>query len=316
MKKSKISALPAVPIVPQSDKLVIGISSRALFDLEKEHELFEQKGVRAYCQHMVDHEKDVLKPGVALHLAKSFLNINKECGKELVEICVLSRNNADTSLRLFNSFDAHGLNIKRVALTGGESISPYLEAFRVNLFLSANPASAFRALKAGVAAALVYPESKIEGKPGDSIRIALDGDGVLFGMEAENVFRSQGLAAFDTHEKKHAEVALSEGPMAKFLKKLSALQIEMEEHSALLKTALITARGHPSHERAIKTLRTWNVKVDAAFFMSGAPKTAIVKAFGADIFFDNQENHCKAVSSVAPTAQVLETHGNEAPPEQ
>jgi 5'-nucleotidase len=316
MRKSKVKALPLVPIVKPVSKLVIGISSRALFDLEKEHAIFESKGVDAYCKHMVEREEDILKPGVALHLAKSFLNINKECGKELVEICVLSRTNANASLRLFNSFDAYGLNIKRVALTGGESISPYLEAYKVDLFLSANPGSVFRALKAGVAAALVYPESKVEGKPGNSIRLALDGDGVLFGMEAENVFRAKGLAAFDTHEKKHAEVALSEGPLAKFLTKLSSLQTDMGEHSALIKTALITARGHPSHERAIKTLRTWNVKVDAAFFMSGAPKTAIVKAFGADIFFDNQENHCRQVSAVAPTAQVLETHGNEAPPEK
>jgi 5'-nucleotidase len=135
-------------------------------------------------------------------------------------------------------------------------------------------------------------------------------------MEAENVFRKKGLLAFDNHEKKHAEVALSDGPMAKFLRKLSGLQVQMGEHAALLKTALITARGHPSHERAIKTLRSWNVKVDAAFFMSGAPKAAIVQAFGADIFFDNQENHCRQVSSVAPTAQVLETHGNQAPPEK
>lgn len=310
---SKSNRKPKVVAPP--NKLVIGISSRALFDLEKEHSIYEKDGVDAYCKYMVDHEEEVLKPGVALHLAKAFLNINKQTEKPLVEVCVLSRTNANASLRMFKSFDAFGLDIKRVALTSGESIRPYLEAYNVDLFLSANPNSVFRALTSGVASALVYPESKVEGKPGDSIRIALDGDGVLFGMEAENVFRSKGLQAFDEHERKNADVALSEGPLANFLKKLSALQEQMGEHSSLLKTALITARGHPAHERAIKTLRTWKVKVDSAFFMSGAPKGPIVKAFGADIFFDNQENHCKAVSSVAPTAQVLEVHGNEAPPE-
>jgi 5'-nucleotidase len=291
---------------PEPQKLIIGISSRALFDLEMENRIFERQGVEAYLRYQALHEEEVLKPGVAFHLARTFLGLNKHLGKPLVEVCVLSRNTANSSLRLFNSFDAHHLGIRRVALTSGESISSYLKAFNVDLYLSANAETVSKALKSGVAAAVVYPKSKAPGKGEDSIRIALDGDGVLFNLDAENIFRTHGLDAFDAHERMHADVALPEGPLASFLKKISCLQRQLGDRSHLIKTALITSRGHPAHERVIKTLRSWNVRIDASFFLGGAPKAPIVQAFGANIFFDNQTSHCEAASTVAPTAQVLE----------
>jgi 5'-nucleotidase len=290
-------------------KLTIGISSRALFNLEMENRIFERHGVEPYLRYQVRNEKKVLDPGVAFHLAKTFLSLNKFLSKPLVEVCVLSRNTANSSLRLFNSFDAHHLDIRKVALTSGEEISPYLNAFQVDLYLSANAETVSQALKSGVAAAMVYPESRPAGEEEDGIRIALDGDGVLFSLDAENIFREHGLDAFDAHERKHADVTLPEGPLASFLKKISFLQQQLGEQGHLIKTALITARGHPAHERVIKTFRAWKVRIDASFFLGGGPKAPIVKAFGANLFIDNQSSHCQDVSSVAPTAQVLNEAG-------
>jgi 5'-nucleotidase len=221
-------------------KLTIGISSRALFNLEMENRIFERHGIEPYLRYQVRNEKKVLDPGVAFHLAKTFLSLNKFLSKPLVEVCVLSRNTANSSLRLFNSFDAHHLDIRKVALTSGEEISPYLNAFQVDLYLSANAETVSQALKSGVAAAMVYPESRPAGEEEDGIRIALDGDGVLFSLDAENIFREHGLDAFDAHERKHADVTLPEGPLASFLKKISFLQQQLGEQGHLIKTA--TAR--------------------------------------------------------------------------
>ena len=285
---------------------VIGISSRALFDLEAENRIFEEKGLEAYSRYQLEHEDNILEPGVAFPLVKAILNLNQVVPiRRRVEIVVMSKNNADTSLRIFKSVDAHGLDITRAAFTSGASIAPYLTAFDVDLFLSAGEADVQAAVNAGVAAARVYdlPLERLD-TPNQQIRIAFDGDAVLFSEESERIFQDEGLDAFLKHECENAQNPLPEGPFAKLLKTLASLQSEFPSDSAPIRTALITARNSSTHERVIRTLRAWGVRIDEAFFLGGASKDDILKAFCPHIYFDDKDAHLKTASLHVPVAQV------------
>ncbi|MBR2460870.1 MAG: 5'-nucleotidase [Clostridia bacterium] len=289
------------------DKLVVGISSRALFDLEEENRIFEEQGLEAYSEYQLEHENDILRPGTAFPLIKALHNLNCE-ERQLTEIIVMSKNSADTSLRIFNSIKHYGLDISRAALVGGQPISPYLGAFRTDLFLSANEADVQEAVNAGIAAGIICSS---EGLPIDTvgqvgqIRIAFDGDAVIFSDESERIYQEQGLRAFAEHERENAQKPLPEGPFAKFLKTLSLVQNSFDDSGEMpIRTALVTARNAPSHERVIRTLRAWNVRIDEAFFLGGIKKSEVLKAFGAHIFFDDQTVHTEPASRLVPSARV------------
>lgn len=288
------------------DKLVVGISSRALFDLEEENRIFEEYGLEAYSEYQLKHENDILKPGTAFPLIKALHNLNSE-GRYSTEIIIMSKNSADTSLRIFNSIDRYGLKISRAALVGGASISPYLNAFRTDLFLSANESDVQEAVNAGVAAGLICSHTDLPIDPDreiKQIRIAFDGDAVLFSDEAERIFQQQGLEAFEAHEHANANKPLPEGPFAKLLKTISVIQQEFPKEFVPIRTALVTARNAPAHERVIRTLRAWNVRIDEAFFLGGIQKSEILKSFDANIFFDDQAAHTDPASKLVPAARV------------
>lgn len=290
--------------------LVIGISSRALFDLDKENELFEQQGLQAYTTYQIEHENEILAPGSGFPLVKALLKLN-ELGKDhLVEVIIMSRNSADTSLRVFQSIDHYGLDITRAALAGGRELSPYLNAFAVDLFLSADAQDVQNAVNNGIAAGQIYTGAAMKREI-EEIRIAFDGDAVLFSDEAERIYQEQGLEAFAQHEHEMAHQALPEGPFAKFLKTLSHIQAQSPYHQTLIRTALVTARNAPAHERVIRTLREWNVRIDEAFFLGGMSKKDVLEAFGAHIFFDDQTSHLDPASSVVPSARVPYIKDNE-----
>ena len=290
--------------------LVIGVSSRALFDLSLENEIYEREGLEAYCRYQLEHENDVLKPGTGFALIEAILNINQiEPGTRRTEVVIVSRNSADTSLRISNSIDAHNLDITRAAFTGGEPVAKYLNAFEVDLFLSATEEDVQAAVQSNVAAGLIYDgPSGDRGDPLKQIRIAFDGDAVLFSKESEMIYQQQGLEAFIDHEQKNAQRPLPEGPFAKLLKTLSFLQFDLNSSSnhatAPIRTALVTARNSPAHERVIRTLRTWNVRIDETFFLGGVAKHKILESFSPHIFFDDQHQHCEGAAKVVPTARV------------
>ena len=292
--------------VTLDDKLVVGISSRALFDLEEENRIFEQEGLDAYAEYQRQHENDILKPGTAFPLIKALHKLNAD-GRYLTEIIVMSKNSADTSLRVFNSIAHYGLNISRAALVGGASIAPYLSAFRTDLFLSASEKDVQEAINGNIAAGLICSH---EGLPIDphreipQIRIAFDGDAVLFSDESERIYQAHGLEAFEAHERENAQKPLPEGPFAKLLKSISAIQKDYPAETAPIRTALVTARSAPAHERVIRTLRAWDVRIDEAFFLGGVRKSDILKAFDANIFFDDQTVHTEPASKVVPAARV------------
>ncbi len=288
------------------DKMVIGVSSRALFDLTVENEIFERQGVEAYCRYQVEHEQDVLKPGPGFRLIRQFLGLNRYAAEgKLVEVVIMSRNSPDASLRVFNAVKHYGLPITRAALVSGSSLAPYLAAFHTDLFLSAYEDDVQCAIDSGIAAGIIctgraYDRSDEEAR----IRIAFDGDAVLFADESERIFRAQGLRAFEQNEEQKAQCPLPEGPFAGFLHKLSDLQRAIGQEDCPIRTALVTSRCAPAHERVIRTLRSWGVRVDEAFFLGGLGKKKFLKAFGAQIFFDDQTVHTVSAAQEVPTARV------------
>jgi 5'-nucleotidase len=237
------------------DQLVIAISSRTLFDLEHSHQVFKSKGVEAYSAYQVEHENDVLEPGVAFPLVRKLLRLNEGREQPLVEVILLSRNSADTGLRVFNSIEHHGLGITRAAFTNGEAPWRYISAFGADLFLSAHSSDVAAALKAGCAAAHLVTTAVEEAEISDQIRIAFDGDAVLFSDEAERIYREQGLEAFRKAEKTSAKRPLSGGPFHGFLTALHRIQQSFPAENPPIRTALVTARDAPAHERVIRTLR-------------------------------------------------------------
>lgn len=294
--------------------LVIGISSRALFNLEQENTIFEEKGLAAYEEYQLKHENDILQKGSAFQLVKAFLGLNKLQPQRLVEVIVMSRNSPDTSLRIFNSIADYDLDITRAALTGGAPIAPYLHAFKTDLFLSAHSQDVQQAINSDIAAAVILNGASHGNgnKKVEQIRIAFDGDAVLFSAESERIYRQQGLDAFSEHERDNADVPMNEGPFTNFLRTIAHIQAQFsDKETAPIRTALVTARNAPAHERAIKTLRKWNVRVDEAFFLGGVSKKDVLSAFGAHIFFDDQFAHAKPASEVVPSAVVPYRDGQD-----
>jgi 5'-nucleotidase len=277
--------------------LTVAISSRALFDLAQSNEIYETAGLEAYRQYQILHEDDPLEPGEAFHFVKKLLNINKLLGEHRVEVILLSRNSADTGLRIFNSIQACELDITRAAFCGGQSPYRYIQAFQCSLFLSTQADDVAHALEHGVAAATLLGSGSAVAQPsGEDLRLAFDGDSVVFSDEAEQVFQAQGLDAFSATEAAAAARPLEGGPFKRFLAALHSLQREFEGQPCPIRTALVTARSAPAHERVIRTLRAWDIRLDESLFLGGMDKTEFLRAFGADVFFDDQSQNIERVS--------------------
>lgn len=290
-----------------SETLVVGISSRALFDLEEENKLFQTQGVSEYRKLQRERENDILKPGTGYHVVKALLNLNTLSQDRLVEVIVMSKNSPETGIRILNSIKHYKLDITRSAFTGGEGLFDYMEAFDVDLFLSKEEEEVQKVIDAGVASAALIYEPPVNYDPETStVRIAFDADAVLFSDESEQIYKTQGLAAFHKNEEANQQTALKEGPHAKLLKMLATIQKKMNTGIELspLRIAIVTTRNSPSHMRVINTLRTWDVYIDEAFFLGGISKDKVLKAFRAHIFFDDQDAHLKPAMSLVPSARV------------
>jgi len=287
---------------PSVDTLVIGISSRSLFKLEKENRIFVEKGLDAYAEYQKDNERRILEPGTAFPLVEAFLKLNEKLKEQLVDVVIMSQNNPQTGLRIMNSIDFYNLAITRAAFSGGARLGPLLKAYSVDLYLSMNREDVQDAAEHGISSAMLYAPPQQFNPDADEIRIAFDGDAVLFSEESEIIYRQQGLDAFLEHEKAFAEIPLPEGPFGRVLKTLS--RIKNLSDRKLVRIALVTARDRPAHERVILTLRSWGVSVDEAYFLGGLPKNQVLKAFNAHIFFDDQDKHVGPASEHVPSARV------------
>ncbi len=284
-------------------QLVVAISSRALFDFEEENRVFEQGDDRAYMQLQLGRLEEPAKPGVAFSLVRKLLAFN-DADTQRVEVVILSRNDPVSGMRVFRSAQHYGLPIQRGSFTRGQAPWRYLKPLNANLFLSAHLPDVRAALDAGVPAAQVYPHSaRASEEHPHEVRIAFDGDAVLFSDEAERVFQAQGLSAFQQHERDKAATPLLAGPFKPLLAALHRLQRDGTA-SMRIRTALVTARSAPAHERAIRTLMDWNIEVDEAMFLGGLPKGEFLREFEPDFFFDDQTGHIESAAQHVPAGHV------------
>jgi 5'-nucleotidase len=296
------------------DRLVVAISSRALFDFEEENRLFESSDDRAYMQLQLQRLEQPALPGVAFSLVNKLLAFNRG-GTPRVEVVILSRNDPVSGMRVFRSAAHYGLPIERGVFTRGQSPWRYLRPLAAQLFLSTNGAEVRAGLGAGVRAARVYPESaRASAAHPQEVRIAFDGDAVLFSDEAERVFQAQGLAAFQSHEHAHAAHPLQPGPFKPLLQALHRLQRE-PTGAMRIRTALVTARSAPAHERAIRTLMDWQIEVDEAMFLGGLSKGSFLREFEPDFFFDDQTGHIESAAAHVPAGHVAAGVANDARPD-
>lgn len=286
-------------------RLVVAISSRALFDFEEENRIFEAGDDRAYMQLQLQRVEEPARPGVAFSLVNKLLAFNATAGdRQRVEVVILSRNDPVSGMRVFRSAQHYGLPIDRGVFTRGEAPWRYLRPLAANLFLSTNEADVRQALAAGVPAARVYPHSaRASAAHPDEVRIAFDGDAVLFSDEAERVFQAEGLHAFQSHERDRAATPLAPGPFKPLLEALHRLQREPAA-GMRLRTALVTARSAPAHERAIRTLMAWQIDVDEAMFLGGLAKGSFLREFEPDFFFDDQTGHIENAALHVPAGHV------------
>ncbi len=294
------------------NQLVVALSSRALFDFEEENRVFEESDDRAYMRLQSERMQTPANPGVAFPLVRKLMAFNTP-EHQRVEVVVLSRNDPVSGLRVYHSAQSHGLPIQRGVFTRGRSPYRYLKSLGAHLFLSANASDVDQALEAGYPAAHVYPHSAkaAENFPNE-LRIAFDGDAVLFGDEAERVYQSQGLDAFVAHEIQRAGTPLPPGPFKPLLEALHRLQQDTRDNPVMrLRTALVTARSAPAHERAIRTLMNWNIEIDEAMFLGGLSKGDFLKEFEPDFFFDDQTRHCESGAVAGPTGHVRSGVTNE-----
>lgn len=308
-----------------SDTLVVGISATALFDLSKEDSDFREtkkqnadKAIEEYRKQMLNKEDIELDAGTGFYLVKALLELNKfkqENEAPLVEVVVMSRNSPDTGLRILNTIRKKQLNITRSAFTAGESVVDYLEAFDVDLFLTTSYEDAQRVIDSKTCAAAIVKEPPIGQTqiPDGQVRIAFDGDAVVFDEESELIYKTKGIEAFHEAEDKNQNIPLNQGPYANFLKKLSRLQdrLPMKVEYSPVRIAIVTARNAPADIRVIKTLRQWGVYVDEAFFLGGVGKDKVLKAFKPHIFFDDQDVHLDTASKDVPSGKVLYESGSK-----
>lgn len=290
-------------------KLVVAISSRAVFDFEEENRIFERDDDRAYMALQRERFEEPARPGVAYALVRKLLAFDPPGlpeSQRKIEVVVVSRNDPVSGLRVFRSAEKAGLRLNRGVFTRGRNPWPYLTPLKANLFLSANDEDVRAAVERGFPAARVFPESvqASESHP-DEIRIAFDGDAVLFSDESELVFQREGLDAFQAHELKNVASPLPPGPFKPLLEALHRLQKGPPGSTMRIRSALVTARSAPAHERAIRTLDHWGIEVDEAMFLGGLPKGPFLSAFEPDFFFDDQAGHCESGALAGPTGQVV-----------
>ena len=288
--------------------LVVALSSRALFDFEAENRVFEANDDHAYMQMQLQRAEQAARPGVAFGLARKLLAFNAGAAQRQVEVVILSRNDPVSGLRVFNSASHYGLDIERGVFTRGESPWRYLRPFNAQLFLSANEADVRAALDAGVPAARVTAQSpQASAAHPRELRIAFDGDAVLFSDEAERVYQRDGLQAFQQHEIQQAGTPLAPGPFKPLLLALLRLRRAGSASGMRVRTALVTARSAPAHERAIRTLMDWHIEVDEAMFLGGLPKGEFLREFEPDFFFDDHPRHIASAAAHVPSGHVA--HG-------
>ncbi|WP_448208187.1 5'-nucleotidase [Azospirillum sp. sgz302134] len=283
--------------------LSIGVSARALFDLEDDHQFFLANGEDAYRAYQKERFDTPPAPGAAFPLVKGLLTLNERLNREVVTVTLMSKNSPDLGHRLTRAASHYGLDIKRWAFTSGEPVGEYLKAYQIDLFLSRESESVEQAVDAGIAAGVVYPAAATYDLA-DAITFAFDGDAVIFSGESEGIYAAQGLEAFVAHEKENARNPMKAGPFGRLLKTLSSLQAVFDAKDSPVRIAIVTARNAPAHERVLHTLDAWDIRVDQMFLLGGLPKAPFLQVLKPHIFIDDQDAHAAPAAQHVPSARV------------
>lgn len=299
-------------VYPIERKLVIAVASSALFDLSESDQVFREQGPQAYKAYQEEHLDDILEKGVAFPFIRRFLNINHRfIRQQPVEVVLLSRNSAVTGRRVFRSIQHYGLTITRAAFMEGKSPYAYIPAFNASLFLSANEEDVVTAVDSGYPAGTVLPTKVIDDIGDGELRIAFDFDGVIADDESETVFQDGELEAFYRHETAKQHIPHRAGPLADLFRKLSLMQkledeaVEQDRnYQRILRTAIITARNAPAHERVITTLEAWGVSASETFFLGGMKKERILTVLKPHMFFDDQKTHLASAGGEIPMVHI------------
>uniref|UniRef100_A0A3P9K1U6 5'-nucleotidase, cytosolic IAb n=1 Tax=Oryzias latipes TaxID=8090 RepID=A0A3P9K1U6_ORYLA len=300
------------PPKPQN-AITIAVSSRVLFNMEKEQQIFEQQGMEEYIKYQVAHETESFSPGPAFSFVKALEAVNAQLrelypeSEELFDVVLITNNHANVGLRLINTINHYQLVIERFCMTGGNSPIGYLKAYHTNLYLSADPDKVHEALEAGIAAATMFTPDKMTEVSETQLRVAFDGDAVLFSDESEQIYKAHGLDKFFEHEKAHENKPLDHGPLKGFLEVLGKLQKKFyakgHRMDCPIRTYLVTARSAASSgARALKTLRSWGLEIDEALFLAGAPKGPMLEKIRPHIFFDDQMFHVEGAAEMGTVA--------------
>lgn len=298
---------------PIQQKLVVGVSTNALFNLENEDRIFREEGIESYKKFQIANKDRILEKGPAYPFVRRFLNINKMFKEQLpVEVVLLSRNSPETGMRAFNSIQKYGLNITRAAFTSGKSPFAYIPAYNISLFLSTNKEDVENAIKMKYPAGLILNTSIVDDETDMEFRIAFDFDGVLASDEAERIYQqNKNLSEFQEYETLHSSEPLQPGLLFDFFQKISSFQ-KLENRLAqtdssyekVLRTAIVTARNAPAHERAINTLKSWDVEVDEMFFLGGIEKKRILEVLKPHLFIDDQIGHLDESMNNIPLVHI------------
>ncbi len=296
---------------PIEKKLVVGVASSALFDLTESDKVFQEQGENKYREYQRENRYEILNKGVAFPFIKRLLNLNTSFPDEHpVEVVLMSRNDPDTGLRVFESIEKYGLDITRAAFMAGESPYRYIPAFNVSLFLSSNEEDVKKAIEAEYPAGIVLP-SKFQDDDNMELCIAFDFDGVLASDESEKVYKEEGLDRFQESESENEDIPHVPGPLKELCAKISFFQklerrrkYKDKSYNKLLKVAIVTARSAPSHKRVVTTLNDWGISPDETFFMGGVDKTRVLEILKPQIFFDDQVDHLTGAANHIPSVHI------------
>ena len=294
------------------NRLVVGLASSALFDLDQSDAVFRDKGERAYRIYQREHQERALQPGVAFPFVRRLLSLNQlDPDNPPIEVMLLSHNDPDTGLRVMKSIEHYGLDIRRAVFQQGRSPHEFIPAFNISLFLSANEHDVQQAVAQGLPAGLVLKSHAADDPDDDELRLAFDFDGVVADDEAETVYQQGDLERFQQHEVERAAVPHNPGPLKTFLARIAEIQrLEQERaecdsnYHPKLRLAIVTARSAPAHERVINTMRSWELMVNDAFFLGGVDKRRVLKVWAPHIFFDDQRGHLDAAAAVSPSVHI------------
>ncbi|XP_003276013.2 cytosolic 5'-nucleotidase 1B isoform X2 [Nomascus leucogenys] len=293
--------------------ITIALSSCVLFNMVDGRKIYEEEGLEKYMEYQLTNENVILTPGPAFRLVKALQYVNARLRdlypdeQDLFDIVLMTNNHAQVGVRLINSVNHYGLLIDRFCLTGGKNPIGYLKAYLTNLYIATDTEKVQEAIQEGIASATMFDGAKDMAYCDTQLRVAFDGDAVLFSDESEHFTKEHGPDKFFQYDTLCESKPLAQGPLKGFLEDLGRLQKKFYAKNQRLlcpiRTYLVTAKSAASSgARVLKTLRRWGLEIDEALFLAGAPKSPILVKIRPHIFFDDHMFHIEGAQKLGSIA--------------